>query len=228
MQPAAAIRSSGAGSNKIADLPVHAHALPARRACSDRAATHWQNGQRPRGEPAATVPQTHSDCKANAQQSRCNRACIYMQIYSVCIQYSPCICDMDCLISGAYVSAYVSCMCFTYIQIFQSICVCMCLYVNGIQDHMHLIQPISGNRYIQIHAYTCRYIAVCITYRPVHMRYGLPYIWCICACICTLYVLQIQTHISIHMCVVCASDTCTYALAGSLMLPSHLWTGRFQ
>ena len=97
LQPAAAIRSSGAGSNKIADLPVHAHALPARRACSDRAATHWQNGQRPRGEPAATVPQTHSDCKANAQQSRCNRACIYMQIYSVCIQYSPCICDMDCL-----------------------------------------------------------------------------------------------------------------------------------
>ena len=142
---------------------------------------------------------------------------------------------MDCLISRTYDSAYVSCMCFTYIQIFQSICVCMCLYavyyvlyVNGIQAHMHLIQPISGNRYIQIHAYTCRYIAVCITYRPVHMRYGLPYIWCICVCICTLYVLQIQTHISIHMCVVCASDTCTYALAGSLMragldpAPSHL------
>ena len=140
LQPAAAIRSSGAGSNKIADLPVHAHALPARRACSDRAATHWQNGQRPRGEPAATVPQKHSDCKANAQQSRCNRACIYMQIYR-------------------------------------------CMY------------PIQ----------------------PVHMRYGLPYIWCIQSCICTLYVLQIQTHISIHMCVVCASDTCTYALAGSLM-----------
>ena len=133
---------------------------------------------------------------------------------------------MDCLISRTYDRAYVSCMCFTYIQIFQSICVCMCLYavyyvlyVNGIQAHMHLIQPISGNRYIQIHAYTCRYIAVCITYRPVHMRYGLPYIWCICACICTLYVLQIQTHISIHMCVICASDTCTYALAGSLMHP---------
>ena len=131
---------------------------------------------------------------------------------------------MDCLISGAYVSAYVSCMCFTYIQIFQSICVCMCLYVNSMQAHMHLIQPLIGSRCIQIHAYTCRYIAVCITYRPVHMRYGLPYIWCICACICTLYVLQIQTHISIHMCVVCASDTCTYALAGSLMGPRKLET----
>ena len=49
------------------------------------------------------------------------------------------------------------------------------------------------------------------------MLYGLPYIWCICACICKLYVLHRHTHISIHMCVVCASDTCTYALAGSLM-----------
>ena len=268
MQPAAAIRSSGAGSNKIADLPVHAHALPARRACSDRAATHWQNGQRPRGEPAATVPQTHSDCKANAQQSRCNRACIYMQIYSVCIQYSPCICDMDCLISGAYVSAYVSCMCFTYIQIFQSICVCMCLYVNGIQDHtcryvhvcisytpcicdmdclisgayvrayvscmcftyiqifqsicvcmclyvngiqdhMHLIQPLSERRYIQIHAYTCRYIDVCIQYRPcicdmdclISGAYNRAYVSCMCSkyiqifqSICVLYVLQIHAH----------------------------------
>ena len=138
LQPAAAIRSSGAGSNKIADLPVHAHALPARRACSDRAATHWQNGQRPRGEPAATVPQTHSDCKANAQQSRCNRACIYMQIYE-------------------------------------------CMYL----------------------IYT------------VHMRYGLPYISCICACICKLYVLYIHTHISIHMCMyvpVCKRHTGTYAL----------------
>ena len=209
LQPAAAIRSSGAGSNKIADLPVHAHALPTRRACSDRAATHWQNGQRPRGEPAATVPQTHSDCKANAQQSRCNRACIYMQIYSVCIQYSPCICDMDCLISGAYVSAYVSCMCFTYIQIFQSICVCMCLYVNGIQDHMHSIQPLSERRYIQIHAYTCRYIDVCIQYRPcicdmdclISGAYNRAYVSCMCfkykhiyQSICVLYVLQIHAH----------------------------------
>ena len=159
MQPAAAIRSSGAGSNKIAYLPVHAHALPARRACSDRAATHWQNGQRPRGEPAATVPQTHSDCKANAQQSRCNRACIYMQIYSVCIQYSPCICDMDCLISGAYVSAYVSCMCFTYIQIFQSICVCMCFRYMHIcigritdadRDHVRLL-PTGGQDLVAQH-----------------------------------------------------------------------------
>ena len=110
---------------------------------------------------------------------------------------------------------------YRYFNPYVYVCACMpftmCLYVNCIQANMHLIQPLSGNRYIQIHAYTCRYIAVCITYRPVHMRYGLPYIWCICSCICTLYVLQIQTHISIHMCVVCASDTCTYALAGSLM-----------
>ncbi len=35
--------------------------------------------------------------------------------------------------------------------------------------------------------------------------------------ICKLYVTHIHTHTSIHMCVVCASDTYTYALAGSLM-----------
>ena len=80
---------------------------------------------------------------------------IHADISLVCIQYSPCICDMDCLISGAYNRAYVSCMCSKYIHIFQSICV--------------------------------------------------------------LYVLHIHTHISIHMCVVNVSDTCTYALAGSLM-----------
>ena len=74
LQPAAAIRSSGADSNKIADLPAHAHALPARRACSDRAATHWQNRQRPRGVPAATL---HSKRTATARQTRSNRAANY-------------------------------------------------------------------------------------------------------------------------------------------------------
>ena len=43
-------------------------------------------------------------------------------------------------------------MWFTYIQIYQSIWVCMCLYVNDIQANMHLIQPLSENRYMQIHA----------------------------------------------------------------------------
>ena len=88
LQPAAAIRLSGPDLNKIAnfyaDFHAHAHALPARRACSDRAATHWHNGQQPRSEFAATAPQTHRDCKTNAQKSRCNRRNIFKFI-SVCI-----------------------------------------------------------------------------------------------------------------------------------------------
>lgn len=90
LQPAAAIQSRGPDPNKIADFyavfHAHAHALPARRACSDRAATYWHNGQQPRshGEPAATAPQTHRDCKSNAQKSSCNRRNIFTFI-SVCI-----------------------------------------------------------------------------------------------------------------------------------------------
>ena len=98
---------------------------------------------------------------------------------------------MDCLISGAYVSAYVSCMCFTYIQIFQSICVCMCLYVNGIQDHMHLIQPLSERRYIQIHADIFLYVS------NIASAYA---IWI------ALYLV----HMCVHMYAVCASNTNTY------------------
>ena len=150
----------------------------------ERAATAQQLTGRTGSDRAANLQRQYRKRTATARQTRSNRAatapaytCRYM---NVCISYTQCICDMDCLISRAYVRAYVSYMCFTYIHIYQSICVCMRLYVNGIQAHMHLIQPLSGSRCIQIHAYTCRYIAVCITYRPVHMRYGLPYIWCIC------------------------------------------------
>jgi len=50
------------------------------------------------------------------------------------------------------------------IQIYQSICVCMCLYVIGIQANMHLIQPLSEHRYIQIRTDTYRYM-----YRMYHI-----------------------------------------------------------
>ncbi len=63
LQLAAAILSSEPDLNEIADFHAdfhaHAHALPARRACSDRATTHWHNGQQPRSELAATALQTH-------------------------------------------------------------------------------------------------------------------------------------------------------------------------
>ncbi len=98
----------------------------------------------------------------------------------------------------------------TYMHIFidlnQSICPCMCLYVYGIQANMHLIQLLCERRYMQIHAYTCRYIDVCITYTS-----------CICDMDCVIscaHVVHMQavcpSHTSIHMCVVCASDTYTY------------------
>ena len=125
-------------------------------------------------------------------------ACMMSEIHAdtcwylnVCISYTQCICDMDCLISRTYDRAYVSCMCFTYIQIFQSICVCMCLYVNGIQDH------------------TCRYVNVCISYTPcicdmdclISGAYNRAYVRCMCfkykhiyQSICVLYVLQIHAH----------------------------------
>ena len=92
------------------------------------------------------------------------------------------------------------------IDLNQSICVCMCLYVNGIQANMHLIQPLSENRYIQIHTDTC---TVCITYRPcicdmdclISCTYVRAYVSCMCftyihiyQSICVLYVLQIHAH----------------------------------
>ncbi len=153
-------------------------------------------------------------CVSDPYVSVCarNKVKIHSDTYryvNVCISYTLCICNMDCRISRTYDSAYVSYMCLTYIQIFQSICVCMCLYVNGIQDHMHLIQPLSESRYIQIHAYTCRYISVCIQYSPcicdmdclISGAYVRAYVSCMCfiyihiyQSICVLYVLQIHAH----------------------------------
>ena len=129
----------------------------------------------------------------------------YSQIQSDMNRQQKCISD-----------PYVYYMCFTYIHIYQSICVCMidicvcmCLYVNGIQVYMHLIQPLSENRYIQIHAYTCRYSFVCIQYRQcicdmdclISRTYVRAYVSCMCfpyihiyQSICVLYVLQIHAH----------------------------------
>ena len=65
----------------------------------------------------------------------------YMQIQAyacrytdVCITYTLCICNMHCVVSGAFVCAYVSYICFTYIHINQCICV---LQVLQIHAHMH-------------------------------------------------------------------------------------------
>ena len=116
---------------------------------------------------------------------------------------------MDCLISRAYVRAYVSYMCFAYIHIYQSICVCMCLYVNGIQVLMHLIQPVSESRYIQIHADILLYVshidrayAIWMALYLVRMCVTVcAYVSCMCftdihiyQSICVLYVLQIHAH----------------------------------
>ena len=80
-------------------------------------------------------------CKQHAGKYALDTASKWKQIHTdtygysfVCIQYRPCICDMDCLISRAYVRAYVCCMCLKYIHIYQSICV---LYVLQIHAHMH-------------------------------------------------------------------------------------------
>ena len=95
------------------------------------------------------------------------------------------------------------------IDLNQSICLCMCLYVYDIQANMHLIQPLSESRYIQIHGYTCRYILVCIQYNPcicdmdclISGAYVCAYVSCMCfiyihiyQSICVLYVLQIHAH----------------------------------
>jgi hypothetical protein len=65
----------------------------------------------------------------------------YMQIQSntyrcryVHIQCTMCISDMHWAVSCAYECAYVCCMWFTYMHIYQSICV---LYVLHIHAHMH-------------------------------------------------------------------------------------------
>ena len=95
------------------------------------------------------------------------------------------------------------------IDLNQSICLCMCLYVYDIQANMHLIQPLSESRYIQIHGYTCRYILVCIQYNPcicdmdclISGAYVRAYVSYMCfiyihiyQSICVLYVLQIHAH----------------------------------
>ncbi len=76
------------------------------------------------------------------------------------------------------------------IDLNQSICSCMCLYVYCMQAHMHLIQLLCERRYMKIHAYTCRYINVCITYTS-----------CISYMDCA-YVMHLQA--------VCPSHTYTY------------------
>ena len=102
----------------------------------------------------------------------------------------------------------------------QCICVCICMYagmyVYDIHAHMHLIQL----QWARIHADTVKYMQIQVCAYPmynVHIRYALSCILCIWVCICVLYVIHIHAHISIHMCAICASHTCTYALAGSLM-----------
>jgi hypothetical protein len=119
----------------------------------------------PRGERAATAQQltgrtgsdravnlqdstapAHRDFKANAQQLHCNRRNVFTFI-SVCIEdKNTDTCMRIC------------------IDLNQCICPCMCLYVYGIQANMNLIQLLCERRYMQIQAYTCRYINVCITY----------------------------------------------------------------
>ncbi len=70
----------------------------------------------------------------------------------------------------------------------------MCLYVYGIQANMHWIQLLCERRYMHIHAYTCRYIDVCITYTS-----------CKCDMVCV-----ISRAYVVHMQAVCPSHTYTY------------------
>jgi hypothetical protein len=120
-----------------------------------------------------------------------------LKMQSDTVRYSQKQSDMDCL---------QNCICAciqdknsdTYMHICidlnQSICPCMCLYVYCIQANMHLIQLLCERRYMQIHENTCRYIDVCITYTS-----------CICYMDCVLscaYVMHMQT--------VCHPHTYTY------------------
>jgi hypothetical protein len=133
-----------------------------------------------------------------------------LKIHSDTVRYSQIQSDMDCwqncicaCIQNKHKDTYMH-IC---IDLNQSICPCMCLYVYCIQANMHLIHLLCERRYMHIHAYTCRYIDLCITYT----RYELRYILCICRAyancmsltyihihqsraICVLYMLQIHTH----------------------------------
>jgi hypothetical protein len=76
----------------------------------------------------------YSSCEPRYMQIQSNR-CRYRYMHiTMIITYTLCICDMHSAVSCAYVCAYVCCMCFTYMHIYQSICV---LYVLHIHAHMH-------------------------------------------------------------------------------------------
>ncbi len=114
----------------------------------------------------------------------------YSQIQSDTVRYgllAKCICAC---IQDKHTDTYMH----IRIDLNQSICSCMCLYVYDMQANMHLIQLLCERRYMQIHAYTCRYIGVCITYTSC-----ICYMDCVISC---AYVVRMQT--------VCHSHTYTY------------------
>ena len=112
LQPAAAIRSRGPDPNKIADFyavfHAHAHALPARRACSDRAVT-------------VNLQRQHRKRTETASQTRRNRAAtgaIYSRSYLYVSR--PNIQPHTCTYALTWINPYVyvcACMYTTYRQI---------------------------------------------------------------------------------------------------------------
>ncbi len=98
----------------------------------------------------------------------------------------------------------------TWINPYVHVCACMYTAYRQICTWYSSYVKEDTCRCMHIHADISMYVshiprayAIWIALYPVHM-----------SCICKLYVPHIHTHTSIHMCVVCASDTYTYALAG--------------
>ena len=110
----------------------------------------------------------------------------YSQIQSDTVRYSQIQSDMNCspkcicaCIKDKNTDTYMH----TCIALKQCISACMFLCVYGIQANMHLIQRLCENRYMQIQAYTCRYMDACITYRQ-----------CICDIHCVISVAYVCMH----------------------------------